>query len=303
MHSHPDPAMRSVRSGRDASAPRPRWLAAAFLTFAACTGRAASKAPDPGDAGAPAAATSPPTSSVRALVAPSEAPKVAQGGGPVVAAPAAACPAGMALVDGEYCPEPVFNCLDWIDPPGEYHEYRCAKYAKPTCRSPKRTSLRFCIDELEHTKPGEKLPEAHHSWTSAAAVCAAEGKRLCTEPEWQFACEGPDMHPYPYGDGLTRDATACNIDRQNLGRANHLTDYREPSGSRPRCVSPFGVHDMSGNVEEWATQEHPPDPKDRSTMKGAWWLPGRNTCRARTVGHGEIYEGSQVGVRCCAPAK
>jgi hypothetical protein len=60
---------------------------------------------------------------------------------------------------------------------------------------------------------------------------------------------------------------------------------------------------MSGNIEEWATQEHPPDPRDRSTMKGAWWLPGRNTCRARTVGHGETYEGSQVGVRCCAAAK
>ena len=24
-------------------------------------------------------------------------------------------------------------------------------------------------------------------------------------------------------------------------------DYREPAGSHPRCVSPFGVRDMSGN--------------------------------------------------------
>jgi hypothetical protein len=59
---------------------------------------------------------------------------------------------------------------------------------------------------------------------------------------------------------------------------------------------------MSGNVEEWATLDHPWDPKDRSTMKGAWWLPGRNTCRAATTGHGETYEGSQVGVRCCKDA-
>lgn len=28
-----------------------------------------------------------------------------------------------------------------------------------------------------------------------------------------------------------------------------------------------------------------------------------NTCRARTVGHGEIYRGKQVGVRCCGDAK
>ena len=25
------------------------------------------------------------------------------------------------------------------------------------------------------------------------------------------------MHPYPYGDGFTRDLKACNIDRSDLG--------------------------------------------------------------------------------------
>lgn len=270
-------------------------------------GLAASSSDAGPEAASPALASVPSSaaSAAKASAKPSDAPSVAQGGGPAASAeaPKPACPAGMLLVEGGYCPEPLFNCLDWIDPPGEYHEYRCAKYGKPVCKTQQRTPMRFCIDALEYTKPGDTLPEAHHSWTSAAAVCAAQGKRLCNEAEWQFACEGPDMHPYPYGDGLTRDATACNIDRTNLGRANHLTDYREPSGARARCVSPFGVHDMSGNVEEWATQEHPPDPRDRSTMKGAWWLPGRNTCRARTVGHGETYEGSQVGVRCCSAAK
>jgi formylglycine-generating enzyme required for sulfatase activity len=234
---------------------------------------------------------------------PIAAPTSAQGGGPTSSTKSAACPSGMVLVEGEYCPEPILNCLEWMDPPGPFHHYRCAKYAKPVCGSNKRTPLLFCIDELEYTKAGEKLPLAHQSFTTAKGVCESQGKRLCMESEWQFACEGPDMHPYPYGDGLTRDATACNIDRMNLGRANDLTDYREPSGSHAACVSPFGVHDMSGNIEEWAQQDAPPDRRDRSTMKGAWWLPGRNTCRARTVGHGEVYEGSQVGVRCCAAAK
>lgn len=66
----------------------------------------------------------------------------------------------------------------------------------------------------------------------------------------------------------------------------------------PRCLSPFGAHDMSGNVEEWSTLDKG-KPPDRSSMKGAWWLPGKNTCRAATLGHGEVYEGKQVGVRCC----
>ena len=66
---------------------------------------------------------------------------------------------------------------------------------------------------------------------------------------------------------------------------------------------------MSGNVEEWATQDAlaqavatPGKALDRSTMKGAWWLPGKNTCRAATTGHGETYEGPQMGVRCCKDA-
>jgi hypothetical protein len=285
----------------------PFLVAGLCSSVCACNGGTTSSSS--ADAGVGAAITPIAADAAAHVLTPSEAPSLAQGGGPnaaslaSAAAKPAACPEDMALVDGDYCPEPVLNCLQWTDPPGEYHEYRCAKYAKPTCKSAKRTAMRFCIDKLEHTKPGDRLPDAHHSWTSAKAVCESKGKRLCMEAEWQFACEGPDMHPYPYGDGLTRDATACNIDKTNLGRANDLIDYREVSGSHPRCVSPFGVYDMSGNIEEWATQETPPDPKDRSTMKGAWWLPGRNTCRARTVGHTETYEGSQVGVRCCEAAK
>ena len=58
---------------------------------------------------------------------------------------------------------------------------------------------------------------------------------------------------------------------------------------------------MTGNVEEWTTLDKGKAP-DRSSMKGAWWLPGKNTCRAATIGHGEVYQGKQVGVRCCRDA-
>jgi sulfatase modifying factor 1 len=212
------------------------------------------------------------------------------------------CPSDMVMVGGNYCPEVRHNCLSWMDPPGPYENFRCAEYGVPTCMSEKKTALRFCIDRDEYTPPGESLPAVHHSWSTAKTTCEAAGKRLCLESEWQFACEGEEMRPYPYG--FKRDAMACNIDRSNLGKPNAgLRDLRMPAGSHPRCLSPFGVRDMSGNVEEWATLDHPIDPTDKSTMKGAWWLPGRNTCRAATTGHGETYEGSQVGVRCCRDAK
>jgi len=207
----------------------------------------------------------------------------------------------MVLAEGEYCPNPIQICLRWLDPSGPYHDYRCAEYAKPArCNGPRQRE-RFCIDKEEYVAPGESLPLVHQSWTSAGKICESLGRRLCLESEWQFACEGDEMRPYPYG--FVRDATACNIDRMDLGKPNSgLRDLRAPTTEYPRCMSPFGVHDMSGNAEEWTTLDHGAAPQ-RSSMKGAWWLPGKNTCRARTLGHGEIYEGPQVGVRCCADAK
>ena len=211
-----------------------------------------------------------------------------------------ACPDEMILVEGDYCPKPRQICKRWLDSPESgYGDFRCAEYVEPsTCQAP-RERKRFCIDREEFVRPGDALPLDHQSWTSAGRVCAARDARLCLESEWQFACEGEEMRPYPYG--FKRDATLCNIDQMHLGKIGKLNDLRAPLDQYPQCLSPFGVHNMSGNIEEWATLDHGHAP-DRSTMKGAWWLPGKNTCRAATLGHGETYEGSQVGVRCCKDA-
>jgi hypothetical protein len=208
-----------------------------------------------------------------------------------------ACPPEMVLVAGDYCPVVRQTCKRWLDPEtSPYHEFRCAEYAPSECLAA-RVHARFCIDREEYVKPGDALPLGGQSWASARAICEAGEKRLCLETEWQFACEGEEMLPYPYG--LARDAAACNIDQMHLGRPQSgLKDLRAPVSAYPGCLSPFGVHDLSGNVEEWATRDNAKAP-NRSTMKGAWWLPGKNTCRAATAAHGETYEGPQVGVRCC----
>jgi sulfatase modifying factor 1 len=212
------------------------------------------------------------------------------------------CGAGMILVDGDYCPDVEQTCLKWIDPP-PYQNLRCAEYAKPTkCRVAK-THKRFCIDREEYTDGntkndvGEDLPTVRKSWLEAKAICEARGARLCKESEWELACEGPDMSPYPYG--WKRDSTVCNFDRTDLGGAEEkLTDHRAPLNAFPQCLSPFGVHDMVGNVDEWTEREGMAAP-NRSSLRGGWWLPGRNRCRAATTHHDENYGGKQVGFRCC----
>jgi formylglycine-generating enzyme required for sulfatase activity len=209
---------------------------------------------------------------------------------------AAACAAGMVLVSGDYCPDVVQTCAQWLDPP-PYQNLRCARFEPSKCQTP-RVGMRYCIDKHEHTEPGETLPTVSISFVDAKLACAREGKHLCREDEWQFACEGEEMRPYPYG--FVRDASLCNFDQTNLGRnSKELRDLRSSIQDHPNCLSPFGVHNMVGNVDEWVEAEG----YQRSVLHGGWWLPGRNRCRATTREHGPEYQGKQVGYRCCSAAR
>jgi len=203
------------------------------------------------------------------------------------------------LASGEYCPEPIQVCKRWLDPPGPYQDYRCAEYAPSKCKGA-RVHESFCIDKEEYVAPGDTsgLPLAHQSWSSAGEVCASQGRRLCLESEWQFACEGEEMRPYPYG--WDRDSKICNADIDHgLGHVGGLVDHRAPASAHPQCKSAFGLYDMAGNVDEWTTIEGLPRGA-REVMHGSWWMPGRNVCRAYQGGHGAYYEGTESGSRCCA---
>jgi hypothetical protein len=123
------------------------------------------------------------------------------------------------------------------------------------------------------------------AWPEAKGLCEEQGKRLCTEDEWTFACEGEEATPYPYG--YDRDPTACAIDskwRAFNERAMQPRDGYEAkaemdrlwqghaSGAMPRCKSVFGVFDMTGNVDEWTKSSRPGERP--SILKGGYWGSG-----------------------------
>jgi hypothetical protein len=217
------------------------------------------------------------------------------------APPASRCPEGMVLVEGDYCPQVVQRCLRWLDPPGRFHEYRCAEYARPAhCAVPRRHE-RYCIDRQERSE-ASGLPLNRQSWTDAARACEDTGARVCLESEWTFACEGEEMRPYPYG--WSRQSTACNADRVDLlppGDHRHLIDHRDAAGSHAACKSPFGAFDMAGNVAEWVSVDGV-RPGSVVVQKGNWWQPGKNACRESQPGHDRFYKGAETGFRCCASA-
>jgi formylglycine-generating enzyme len=223
----------------------------------------------------------------------------------------AVCGDGMVLVDGIYCPYVGHACTKYLIEERDV----CDRYAPDVLCEGRLLHRRYCMDVFEYPNVEGMIPAVMVDWNDARRACAVEGKRLCTPEEWELACEGPQMWPYPYG--INRDDTACNIDREYTfpemeafsdpwkisGEVERL-DKRVPSGSMARCISPFGVRDMTGNVDEWV--DNPKGKVDdkpfRSSLKGGYWGPIRARCRPMTSSHNEWFSFYQVGFRCCKDA-
>ncbi|MEO8798138.1 MAG: SUMF1/EgtB/PvdO family nonheme iron enzyme [Polyangiaceae bacterium] len=216
------------------------------------------------------------------------------------------CPAGMVDVEGDYCPWVTQTCLRWLDPETKM---RCAEFAPTSDCLTKTVRKHFCMDKFEYPNRAGADPVVMKTWYEARATCSSEGKRLCNESEWTLACEGEERLPYPYG--YARSSEACNIDKPHpdvnekaLANPKTRTEEAErlwqgePSGSREACVSPFGVHDMTGNVDEWVVNESTKPYK--SALKGGYWGPVKTRCRPATIAHAEDFSFYQIGFRCCS---
>jgi formylglycine-generating enzyme required for sulfatase activity len=86
------------------------------------------------------------------------------------------------------------------------------------------------------------------SWEDAKAFCdwlkskTGENVHLPTEAQWEKAARGTDQRRYTWGNGAPTSSLANYY--KNVGKTM-------PVGSYPSGVSPYGVHDMAGNVWEW----------------------------------------------------
>lgn len=90
----------------------------------------------------------------------------------------------------------------------------------------------------------EGLPVVNVTWYGANAYCAALGRRLPTEAEWEYAARGDEGFIYPWGS------------QWQFGLAKTNRPASDPIGavevdSFASGASPFGVLNMAGNVAEW----------------------------------------------------
>jgi formylglycine-generating enzyme len=224
------------------------------------------------------------------------------------------CPPGMLHVKHDFCPKLERVCAkSEYDKPNHITICHAFREGSNQCLEP-RVPLDFCIDEYEYPNQKGAHPPVMVDWYQAMGMCAQAGKRLCYEAEWVAACEGPKEKPFPYG--WERSAEKCNIDNRWIepilsrvyskdpevqkGELARL-DESVPSGAKPGCVSDFGVHDLTGNLDEWALADHD-RPKEKAVfaaLKGGAWGHVRNACRPVTTSHDPLFTYYFVSLRCC----
>ena len=225
------------------------------------------------------------------------------------------CPNDMILVEGDFCPVVEQRCKKWVNVDGTHANApkpketgRCGEYEKTKCKSENLVQMKFCIDINEFSEPGSIGAKSWVSAYEAKELLEAREKRLCTDQEWTFACEGPEMLPYPYG--YTRDKRKCNFDNSMVGvdvfqsRApndkmsltlNRLLNSNQVPSS---CLSPFKVENMVGNIDEWVSTASTGQKYDVALM-GGHVFGVRNACRPRTTSHGPEFKWYETGTRGC----
>jgi formylglycine-generating enzyme len=164
-------------------------------------------------------------------------------------------------------------------------------------------------------------PVVHVTWNDAHAYATANGKRLPTEAEWEYAARGGlEGEPFPWGSELEPgDEHWMNVWQGRFPRANTVADGYY--GTCPVDAFPpnaYGLHNMTGNTWEWCadwfrrsyqtrdrhTNPRGPQAGTHKAMRGGSYLSHASYCRRyRVSARSSLTPDSSsgdIGFRCAA---
>ncbi|MFJ4800128.1 formylglycine-generating enzyme family protein [Streptomyces murinus] len=130
------------------------------------------------------------------------------------------------------------------------------------------------------------------TWDDAMAYAGWCGKALPSVHQWEKAARGSRGRNYPWGDVPT--AAKCNTAESGIGATTPVTRYR--SGA-----SPYGVHDLCGNVWEWCSTEEAPGRNRRHLRGSAFTSPFERAMPSLPNTADASMLDNDTGFRCVTP--